>query len=699
MSCFEDIRIHVLLLVLAALPTALRAQGPAPPDELLLHWSFDGNGDTIEDSSGRGHTAPLGDGIRVQDPERGTILRLNAGHGNVTTSLDDFDATKPFSVAFWLKPQTLSSYSQQVGSTLGEFLFRVNGSGYMVGGISSADVFTQQDLSEVIEVDKWQHVAFTYYDGYARYYKDGHLVGAKTSAGPQPWSTFFLKKINGDIDDVRVYNRRLHTSEIVAIATPGVTLETPHYLAEERYTTELLWQYQVPPGVSSPEIPPHHPGWNVLSDFGTVTAFGGSYYVVYLDGLDRPNLVKLTRGASGSIIASAPHVIDENWKVRADSHHHLALEVDKGGQLHLVGDMHNYPRYAESMDHLPAALQNQKILYWRTSVAGDIESIEFQGGGTSAPKGTGFTYLRFFKDNEQNLYMAGRYDMLPPSTGFEDRNRKGVGMTRYDDQTQTWVTIGALPDPSALAEVVLWERYDVSSSSSLGYTKVIPWLAFDHQNTLHLSASLTGDDGGVDYSQVAKNNNSPDTIDHYTTDIVYMRSTDRGQTFTTSGNQVITLPGRLEPGPQQAEILFTADLVHHVTSVTSSVAIDYLNQPVVAFHRQRLDNFEPNSATYLWRQGGIWKEYRALGPGNELDGDFRYVLEGPDGDFTLVLSANVDYFYRLWEPHGELRKVRLPFRPYYFNPNHFKATGELLGLTYDNGTVSVYLVTIERDDV
>jgi hypothetical protein len=770
----------MLLVVGVCLNATADEIEPAATD-LLLHWKFEETGTTtnVADSSGNNNTATLSStSLRVESgsTDRGKVLKLGS-NDSVISSFSGIGAGEIFSVSFWIKPDEngFVSYSQKIGNTTGQFLFRLNGNGYLAGGAKT--MFSQSDCAEPLKEQEWQHIVFTFdnsyqtdplvKDGYARYYRNGRMIASKDSDAPDAWTAFSLQKINGYIDDVRVYNRRLTGEEIVKMYNDDDYSDTPHQIGDERYAVKRLGTYQIPEG--DDEVGPYNaPGWNVLSEFGTVTKYDDDYYYVKLvcetipnnetptinkpEKACRPVLVQLT--PSGSDYTATTKVVDTNWFVRADSHHHLALEVDKDGQLHLVGDMHNYPRGSGSQGHLPTDtpnLTNQKILYWRTSTAKKIDTIEFLGAGDKAPKGYGFTYLRFFKDNNDDLYMAGRYDILAYDSSNQGRNKKGVGLTRYDATTKKWVATGEKPitEPSCCtddatecgagdicndAEVVLWEEYDVSSAANAtdqtwGYTKVIPWITFgnkkDNDNTLHLSASLTDNDCGLDYSDVETDGGTEDndTIAQYTTDIVYMRSSDKGASFKSSDGDAITLPGRLAAGSKQAEIVYDVKLptvcsegmtmptnppITHVTTPDSYVVIDHEGDPGVAFHRYRRYRpdhptyGESNRAIYMWQQDdGSWKKYTKLG---KVDKDFRYLLQGPDGDFTLVLAAQVNYFYRLWGPDEEPIKVQLPFKPYYFNPNVFRkketnGDRELVGLAYDKSaeTVSIYRVVISVD--
>ena len=75
-----------------------------------------------------------------------------------------------------------------------------------------------------IELDRWQHVAITYGEGVVRAYLNGKLIGKQQVEAPliSERSDLFigidpeggLEYFNGDMDDVRIYSRRLTSNEV-----------------------------------------------------------------------------------------------------------------------------------------------------------------------------------------------------------------------------------------------------------------------------------------------------------------------------------------------------------------------------------------------------------------------------------------------------------------------------------------------------
>ena len=86
------------------------------------------------------------------------------------------------------------------------------------------NVFARAYFKDEIALGHWQHVAITFGDGIVRAYLNGQLVGKEEANGPllSGRSPLFIgsdpdgdvEYFNGDMDDVRIYNRRLSSVEV-----------------------------------------------------------------------------------------------------------------------------------------------------------------------------------------------------------------------------------------------------------------------------------------------------------------------------------------------------------------------------------------------------------------------------------------------------------------------------------------------------
>lgn len=85
-----------------------------------------------------------------------------------------------------------------------------------------------------LTVGKWHHVTVAYYESYVYLYIDGKLRSTQTRTGiADPVMTTFqiggtgaLETLNGQVDDIRLYSRKLADSEIAMLAKrPGIAFE------------------------------------------------------------------------------------------------------------------------------------------------------------------------------------------------------------------------------------------------------------------------------------------------------------------------------------------------------------------------------------------------------------------------------------------------------------------------------------------
>ena len=113
-----------------------------------------------------------------------------------------------FSVSFWIKPDTLLNYNQQICNGWNAFVTQTDPSGGLYAGTDSATRFTPtQTGGNVYEVGKWSDMVFTYDAGFAALYKNGRLLCAKTGMTlPSAWTggLFLNVGLDGVVDEVRV---------------------------------------------------------------------------------------------------------------------------------------------------------------------------------------------------------------------------------------------------------------------------------------------------------------------------------------------------------------------------------------------------------------------------------------------------------------------------------------------------------------
>ncbi len=193
-------------------------------------WSFDeGEGTTVEDVTGNGHTATIEDG-ELTDGKYGGAINF-PGHSEsrclVVPDSPELRLSEEFTLEAWVRPVggifedpvvvRESEGEDAFGLGLGSreewepegFIGEGKGSKAAVGG-------------EKVREYGWVHLATTYDGARIRLYEDGELVATEDAPTPPAAGEGELKigcdepdgQFTGKIDEVRVYNRALDGAEV-----------------------------------------------------------------------------------------------------------------------------------------------------------------------------------------------------------------------------------------------------------------------------------------------------------------------------------------------------------------------------------------------------------------------------------------------------------------------------------------------------
>lgn len=219
----------------------------SPADDLVGYWKFEGAGDSVVDSSGNNN-----DGVYINSavtPGRfGQALTLggdNDSHVSIpaTQSLGKF--SDQITVSAWVRPKALPKdyravVSRQIGALLHPDQFYL-GFGPAKGSIrykwhlGTVDNGTLNDRSIYIGspvYGRWIHMTGVYDGKTMRLYIDGVEIGSREQTGDiqvdgnpvtigaeenGPESRIVDGEFDGQIDEVRIYNRALSPTEIKAI--------------------------------------------------------------------------------------------------------------------------------------------------------------------------------------------------------------------------------------------------------------------------------------------------------------------------------------------------------------------------------------------------------------------------------------------------------------------------------------------------
>ncbi len=216
--------------------------------ELILRYSFDEEGGTIQDHSGHGNTAHAYGAVCCADGKQNCAYEFNGRDAYMQTSRD-IDLSPPYTVTAWVYLRTLqkdtANFAAYRGRTIlsrgnlnysgaWDYIFNVNAYGKL--GFVTHSSFSRADSLQnpvVFPLNQWVFVAFTHKGDMGLLYQDGRLVRrrANMNAGDKHRTrgTFIGKIFNshpashgdhfwdGKIDELRVYKKALTEQELAAI--------------------------------------------------------------------------------------------------------------------------------------------------------------------------------------------------------------------------------------------------------------------------------------------------------------------------------------------------------------------------------------------------------------------------------------------------------------------------------------------------
>ncbi len=232
----------------------------------ISYWNLDeGSGTLAHDSSGNGNDGILKNGPAWTTGKTGThALSFDGVDDYVDAGNDpslDFIASGSMSIAAWVNLDTLPS---ALGHYEGTVQKTVNGKGFIFEVctddricVENGNGWSEAHGSTALAAGKWYHVVFVYDDQTTRFYLDGIDDTDDTGAGTfidDTTSHVFIggllsphHEFEGRIDDVRIYNRALSSSEISDLfyqgAGPACSSDADSDPADGVVSTDELIQY------------------------------------------------------------------------------------------------------------------------------------------------------------------------------------------------------------------------------------------------------------------------------------------------------------------------------------------------------------------------------------------------------------------------------------------------------------------------
>ncbi len=207
-------------------------------------WRFEETDNTALDSSGYGNDGTI-TGATHTNGILGSALSFDGIDDYVDAGNDNsFDITDAITIEAWVNPFSNNVYGgivskkQWTGGTTGYHLARGNNKQFYFGW---GDGSVRDTLvSSSVENNVWSHVVATFMNGAVKIYVNGALNNEKTSLISSIASNTYYVSIgstqgatysfNGLIDEVRIYNRALSTTEIQKHYAKGLE---KHKLAKE----------------------------------------------------------------------------------------------------------------------------------------------------------------------------------------------------------------------------------------------------------------------------------------------------------------------------------------------------------------------------------------------------------------------------------------------------------------------------------
>ena len=216
--------------------TATTPSGSAPPT-LVAAFAFDeGSGTSAADASGSGNSGTAANTTWAAAGKYGKALNFNGTSSRVTVpDAASLQLTSAMTLEAWVYPTTVTNSWRDViqkGDDNYYLMATSTNSSRPAGGGIIGGSFAPAYGTAALATNTWSHLAVSYDGAAVRLYLNGTQVSSVAKTGSILTSTspltigsdpFYGQYFSGMIDDVRVYNAPLTSSQIQADMTTPVT--------------------------------------------------------------------------------------------------------------------------------------------------------------------------------------------------------------------------------------------------------------------------------------------------------------------------------------------------------------------------------------------------------------------------------------------------------------------------------------------
>ena len=221
-------------------PEASATVPTGPPPGLVGEWGFDaGAGTSASDSSGTGNTGTLSGPTWTTAGRFGNALTFDGVNDSVNVAdANSLDLTTGMTIEAWVRPTALGGAWRTAVMKVrpGTMSYSLYANGSSGTKVPTAEIFTttyrDTGASSQLATGTWTHIAATYNGTTLAVFVNGVQAGQLLTSGPivtgtgalqfggnASWGEWF----QGEIDEVRVYNRALTAGEIAADMNRPVT--------------------------------------------------------------------------------------------------------------------------------------------------------------------------------------------------------------------------------------------------------------------------------------------------------------------------------------------------------------------------------------------------------------------------------------------------------------------------------------------